>query len=94
MTMTTSEQILPWPDYCKTKENVNITLLDVSLYIYKAFYMPNNISIEKNYRKKTHINFIIDFMGYLIHTKSRRKHMHQKKKKIKFDKFDIVYENM
>ncbi len=29
MTMTTSGQILPWPDYHKTKENVNIKLLDL-----------------------------------------------------------------
>ncbi len=26
MTMTTSRQIWSWPDYCKTKENVNIKL--------------------------------------------------------------------
>ncbi len=29
MNMTTSGQILSWLDYCKTKENVNIKLLDL-----------------------------------------------------------------
>ncbi len=29
MTMTTSGQIMPWPDYLKTKGNVNIKLLDL-----------------------------------------------------------------
>ncbi len=34
MTMTTSGQILLWPDYGKTKENVNITFSDfVFVYI-------------------------------------------------------------
>ncbi len=35
MTMTTSGWIWSWPDYCKTKENVNIILLDLCLF---AFY--------------------------------------------------------
>ncbi len=37
MTMTTSGQILSWPDYHKTKENVKPTLLDLYIYIlYKV----------------------------------------------------------
>ncbi len=34
MTMTTSRQILSWSDHCKTKENVNITLLDLCLFTF------------------------------------------------------------
>ncbi len=34
MTMTTSGQIWSWPDYCKTKENVNLTLLDLCVCVY------------------------------------------------------------
>ncbi len=39
MTMTTSMQILSWPDYCKTKENVNKNLLDCVCLHYTQ-YMP------------------------------------------------------
>ncbi len=38
MTMTTSGQILPWPDYRKTKENVNITLLDLCLFTFYSVH--------------------------------------------------------
>ncbi len=38
MTTTTSGQILSWPDYCKTKENVNITLLDLSLFTFYSVH--------------------------------------------------------
>ncbi len=34
MTMTTSRQILLWLDYSKTKEYVNITLLDLCLFTF------------------------------------------------------------
>ncbi len=36
MTMTTCGQIMPWPDYLKTKENVNIKLRDLceTLIVY------------------------------------------------------------
>ncbi len=37
MIMTTSGQILSWPDYRKIKENVNITLLDC---LHFTQYMP------------------------------------------------------
>ncbi len=33
MTMPTSGQILSWPDYHKTKENVNVKLLDL-VFVY------------------------------------------------------------
>ncbi len=33
MSMTTSGQTWSWPDYSKTKENVNIILLDLFVYI-------------------------------------------------------------
>ncbi len=40
MTITTRGQILSWPDYHKTKENVNIRLLDLceslTVYIYSV----------------------------------------------------------
>ncbi len=39
MTMTTSGPIYSWPDYRKTKENVNITLLDLCLFTFSS-YMP------------------------------------------------------
>ncbi len=38
MTMTTTGQILSWPDYHKTKENVNITLLDLCLFIFYSVH--------------------------------------------------------
>ncbi len=38
MTMTTSGQFYSWPDYSKTKENVNMTLLELCLF---AFYSVN-----------------------------------------------------
>ncbi len=38
MTMTTSEQFYSWPDYCKTKENVNIMLLDLYLYPFYSVH--------------------------------------------------------
>ncbi len=38
MTMTISGQIWSWPDYCKTKENVNITLLDLSLFTFYSVH--------------------------------------------------------
>ncbi len=38
MTMATSGQILSWPDYCKTKENVNITLLDLWLFTFYSVH--------------------------------------------------------
>ncbi len=44
MTMTTSEQILSWPDYHKTKENVNIKLLDLCLFIF--YSVPANESTD------------------------------------------------
>ncbi len=39
MTMSTSRQILSCPDYCKTKENVNITLLDLYLFTFYSVYV-------------------------------------------------------
>ncbi len=30
--------VLAWPDYCKTKENVNITLLDLCLFIFYSVH--------------------------------------------------------
>ncbi len=38
MTMTTSGQILSRPDYHKTKENVNIALLDLCLFTFYSVY--------------------------------------------------------
>ncbi len=38
MTMTTSGQISSWPDYNKTKENVNITLLDLCLFTFYSVH--------------------------------------------------------
>ncbi len=38
MTMTTSGQIWSWPGYCKTKENVNITLLDLCLFTFYSVH--------------------------------------------------------
>ncbi len=38
MTMTTSGQILSRPDYCKTKENVNITLLNLCLFTFYSVH--------------------------------------------------------
>ncbi len=51
MTMTTRGQILSWPDYRKTKENVNITLLDFTQYMpvsphgigYKQTWYPPDV---------------------------------------------------
>ncbi len=40
MTMTTSGLILSLPDYRKTKENVNIMLLDLCLFTFYYQYMP------------------------------------------------------
>ncbi len=34
MTITTSGQFKSWPDHCKTKENVNIILLDLCLFTF------------------------------------------------------------
>ncbi len=39
MTMTTSGQIWSLADYCKAKENVNIMLLDVSLFIFYVVHV-------------------------------------------------------
>ncbi len=38
MTMTISGQILSWSDYCKIKENVNITLLDLCLFTFYSVH--------------------------------------------------------
>ncbi len=38
MIMTTSEQIWSWFDYCKTKENVNIQLLDLCLFTFYSVH--------------------------------------------------------
>ncbi len=38
MTMSSSGQIWSWPDYCKTKENVNITLLDLCLFTFYSVH--------------------------------------------------------
>ncbi len=38
MIMTTSGQILSWPDYRKTKENVNIMLLDLCLFTFYSVH--------------------------------------------------------
>ncbi len=38
MPMTISGQILSWPDYRKTKENVNITLLDLCLFTFYSVH--------------------------------------------------------
>ncbi len=42
MTMTTSGQIWSWPVYHKTKENVNVTLLDLCLFTF--YSVPGNES--------------------------------------------------
>ncbi len=38
MTITTSGQIWSWPDYCMTKENVNIKLLDLCLFTFYSVH--------------------------------------------------------
>ncbi len=38
MTMTTSRKLWPWPDYCKTKENVNMKLLDLCLFTFYSVH--------------------------------------------------------
>ncbi len=38
MTMSTSGQILSWPDYLKTKENVNIMLVDLCLFTFYSVH--------------------------------------------------------
>ncbi len=40
MTITTSGQIYSWPDYRKTKENVNIKSLDLHVCLHFTHYMP------------------------------------------------------
>ncbi len=42
MTMTTSGQILSWPYYCQTIENVNIKLLDLCLFSYYSVHTRAN----------------------------------------------------
>ncbi len=39
MIMTTSGQIWTWPDNCKTKENVNIPLLDLCLFTFYSVHV-------------------------------------------------------
>ncbi len=63
MTMTTSGQILSWLDYRKTKENVNIKLLDV-VFVYillsicqwvqmaLAINIPDNLLMEDSDEKR------------------------------------------
>ncbi len=38
MTVTTSVHIWSWPDYCKTKENVNIKMLDLCLFTFYSVH--------------------------------------------------------
>ncbi len=38
MTMITSGLVLSWPEYSKTKENVNITLSDLCLYTFYSVH--------------------------------------------------------
>ncbi len=51
MTMTTSGQILSWPDYCKTKENVNIMLLDLCVFTFYSVHANESRSDVIGYKQ-------------------------------------------
>ncbi len=64
-----------------------------------AFYMLNSIYIWKKLKDKNkYTSFNVDFLGYLSHLKHVLKieeNIYSKNnEKLKFDKFNIIYENL